>query len=320
MNFHIKLFVLLLLFSASTLNVMADNERILWTVDWSPDDQWIAVGGNHDYLKIYSGKDFTLLNRYPVDGTITAVRWHPTRNLLAVATQGSSKGVFLLDYDKNQILTLNGMEKIGARGLDWNYDGQYLGIGGGEGVVHIFTQDRDFVRSIPKENTKSYTTLSWHPSQNIFVVASEKVRLFDINGHAIHTFDHREQKVLILSTDWHPSGEFFALGDYGVPGEEIPALLLHLNEKGQNLKSIKGSKAEYRSMAWHKKGKQIATASDVLRIWSKEGKLLAEGLSQNDYLWGLDWNKKGNRIITSSSEGKIQIWNRKAKLLRTLAD
>lgn len=319
MNFNIKLFLFLLL-SAGALNAMADNERILWTVDWSPDDQWIAVGGNHGYLKIYSGKDFTLLNRYPVDGTITAVRWHPTRNLLAIATQGSSKGVFLLDYDNNQILTLNGMEKVGARGLDWNHDGQYLGIGDGEGIVHIFGQDRDFVRSIPKENTKSYTTLSWHPSQNIFVVASEKVRLFDIHGQAIHTFDHREQKVLILSTDWHPSGDFFALGDYGAPSDGIAAWLLHLNEKGQTLKTVKGSKAEYRSVAWHKKGKQIATASDVLRIWSKEGKLLAEGVNQNDYLWGLDWNKKGNRIITSSTEGKIQIWNRKAKLLRTLAD
>ena len=171
-----RLSIVALLFSftlGNTFYLQASNsdfENILWTVDWSPDDELIAVGGNHDALKIYSGKSFKLLKSFPVNGTITAVKWHPTKKLLAVGTQGSDAHVFLLNYNADQIIKLVAQNLTGARGIDWNHDGQYLGVGDGEGVAHIFTEKGNLVRSIPKEDTKSYTTLSWHPKKNVFVI------------------------------------------------------------------------------------------------------------------------------------------------------
>ena len=295
-----------------------DFDKILWTADWSPDGKYIAVGGNHDSLKIFSGKTFKRLKTYPIRETITKVKWHPSKNLLAIATQGEVGKVLILDFDLGQFTSLNNGIFSGARGLDWNHNGQYLAVGDGEGVVHLFTQNAKHLRSIEKEDTKSYTTLSWHPSENIFVVASSKVRLYDIEGNAIKVFKHRAEEVLILCTDWHPSGDFFALGDYGDNIQNHTPLLQFFNAEGSTLESVEGSKAEYRTLAWHKSGKVIATASDALRIWNKEGILLAESPSFKGNLWGLDWNPKGNRIITTSGNGKVQIWNKKAKLLRTL--
>ena len=61
----------------------------------------------------------------------------------------------------------------------------------------------------------------------------------------------------------------------------------------------------------------MATASDALRIWDTKGKLISEGDSK-DFLWGVSWNKKGNRIITSSLEQRIVLWNNKAEKLLSI--
>jgi WD40 repeat protein len=61
----------------------------------------------------------------------------------------------------------------------------------------------------------------------------------------------------------------------------------------------------------------LASASDALRIWDTKGNLISEGLSK-DYLWGVSWNEQGSRIITSSMEERIILWNKKAKRILTL--
>ena len=65
-------------------------------------------------------------------------------------------------------------------------------------------------------------------------------------------------------------------------------------------------------MTWNPKGNRLASASDALRIWDTKGNLISEGNSK-DYLWGVSWNKQGNRIITSSIEQRIILWNNKAE-------
>ena len=58
-------------------------------------------------------------------------------------------------------------------------------------------------------------------------------------------------------------------------------------------------------------GSLLASASDGLRIWTKEGQLLYTGKTK-DILWGIAWNKSGNRILTGSFDGDINLWTDKA--------
>ena len=120
---------------------------------------------------------------------------------------------------------------------------------------------------------------------------------------------------MLLSIAWHKSGNFLVTGDYG--DEKDKSLLQYWNEQGELIKSIDISKGEYRNLAWNPKGDRLASASDALRIWDTSGNLISEGNS-NDYLWGVSWNEKGNRIITSSMVQRIILWNKKAKRIKTL--
>lgn len=88
-----------------------------WTVDWSPDGKYIAIGGETKGLKIYDSK-LGLLKLYPFNNNITRVKWHPDKHILSIATQlesNSSNGkLYCLEQEK--WINLQGLEN-GARGI-----------------------------------------------------------------------------------------------------------------------------------------------------------------------------------------------------------
>jgi WD40 repeat protein len=117
-----------------------------------------------------------------------------------------------------------------------------------------------------------------------------------------------------LCVAWHKSGNFFVTGHYGDKINKYKPLLQFWKSNGDLIKYIKISKGEHRNITWNSKGDRLASASDALRIWNRDGKLLYEGGSK-DYLWGFSWNRNGNRIVTSSTEQRVIIWDDKAKVV-----
>lgn len=312
-NSHSIIFLFFQIFCFHSMVVFGQSsnaKQILWTTEWSSDGRTALVGGNTDTL-IFFQPPLKIVKTLPVKSTVTRLKWHPSQNMLAITTQFSAFPTSLYNLETNQTTVLEGVSPEGARGVDWNFSGEFVAIGDNEGQVHIFNQKGEFVRKFQNENTKGITAISWHPKKNMLVTLSDKIRLFDFNGTLLKSIQHRKEEVMLLSVAWHPTGEFFAIGDYG--DETTPSQLQFWDENGLCLKTISSTFVEYRNLAWNKKGTRLATASDALRIWDKEGNLLHEGPSP-DYLWGLAWNKKGTRILTSSLEERILLWNKKAKL------
>jgi len=291
------------------------TKEILWTTDWRPDGKYIAIGGNLDTLNIYKEGNLKIYKPFPVKNTITRTKWHPSMNILVVTTQLSEEKSFLLNPETNEKMELNSISPDGARGIDWNFTGEYLAIADNDGQILIYDIKGKLIRKFSSENTKSITAIDWHPEKNILTTVSDKIRFFDIDGNLLKSIKHREQEVILLSIAWHKSGDFFVTGDYG--DEKDKSLLQYWNEQGELLKTIDISKGEYRNLAWNPKGDRLASASDALRIWDSNGNLISEG-SSKDYLWGVSWNEKGNRIITSSMEQRIILWNKKAKRIMNI--
>lgn len=291
------------------------TKEILWTTDWSPNGKYIAIGGNVDTLKIYNEGNLKIYKSFPVKNTVTRIKWHPSMNIIVVTTQMSNEKSFILNLEKNEKIELNGISTDGARGIDWNYTGEYLVVGDNDGQILIYDIKGKLIRKFVNENTKSITAIDWHPKKNIITTVTDKIRFFDIEGNLLKSIKHRQEEVMLLSIAWHKTGDFFVTGDYG--DEKDKSLLQYWNQQGELLKTIDISKGEYRNLAWNPKGDRLASASDALRIWDTNGNLISEGNSK-DYLWGVSWNEKGNRIITSSLEQRIVLWNKKAKRIITI--
>jgi WD40 repeat protein len=289
-----------------------NDKKILWTADWSPNGKYIAVAGNTDTLVIYYSESMKIFKRIPFKSTITRVKWHPRKNVLAITSQFSTDISAILNIDTGTKIELKGISTDGARAMDWNESGQYLSIGDNDGYISIFDEEGKLIRTFHHENTKSITALDWHPSKNLIITVGDKIRLFNTQGLLIKNIKHRPEDVLLLSVAWHPSGDTFVTGDYGDSKDK--SLLQFWDQNGDLIKTLDISKGEYRNMVWNKRGDRLATASDALRIWDRNGTLRNEGISP-DYLWGLSWSPTSKKLVTSSIQQKISIWDNRVRNL-----
>lgn len=313
--------LLVLVQAAGGQNTKSSARTGLWTVDINHDDKFIALGGDDSLLRIFS-LDLNLYKSIKLGGMIRAVHWHPKENLLAISTRNNIK---VLDPETGKEIQLEG-DVNGSRSIAWNYNGELLAAAAGSGKIWIWNKKGKLLRTIQKvdqegkPDKKDFLGMDWHPSKNIFTTVGDEIRIFDTSGRELNVFQHRSQRAGLLTVKWHPSGDFFVTGDYGHPNEGIPTLLQFWNADGKLIKEWNESKMEFRNIRWNKQGTHLATASDALRIWTKEGQLLYTGKQEgNAVLWGVDWISDSKKIVTVSFDsGNIQLWDDKANLLKTI--
>jgi WD40 repeat protein len=284
---------------------------ILWTADWSPDGKYLAVGGNDGSLRVFSA-DLGLLETHRMNTAVQCVDWNRDGRTLAIALD--DRPVEILDVETGRTARVD-RSAAGSRALAWKPDGELLAVGDYDGLLEIRAKDGKRIRSIKTEGAKTYLSVDWHPAKDLIVTGSDRIRVFNAGGGEPMTIKHREEDAIVLTVKWHPEGAFFASGDYG--HDDVESLLQFWGEDGTPLKSMRGSKAEYRNVRWSPKGEFLASASDALRVWTKDGELAHVGDSP-DLLWGLDWDARSRSIVTASRKGAIRVWTEDAKQVREL--
>lgn len=306
----------------TTQNYDETINRQFWTADWSPDNKFIAIGGVDSVIRIYYANSLKLYKSFAVNSWIHVIKWNADNKMLAVATLDKDVQLIDLETGVKTLLNSNG----GSRSLDWNFDGELLAVGDLDGVIKVWNKNGKLINAFekkygPETVGRSYLAVDWHPFKNIFVAVNFEIHLFDSAAREFKTMEHPNKAAIMLCIAWHPSGDFFVIGDYGHnwEGENIPSLLHFWNKDGKIIKSVAGSKGEYRNISWNQKGTRLATASDVLRIWSGSGTLLHESKSDStNYLWGIDWSGKSNKIVTASRYKTIALWDSTARLLKRI--
>ena len=305
--------------TSETLPRNAAGERwFFWSVDWHPAQERLVVGGSNDtFLKILSTEDFRELSTHPYPGTITQTKWHPTENRIAIAVQDGKSKCALLDVDANERIELDSITPFGARALGWNRTGELLAVGDYEGMLTLFDAAGNFLRRIDLDQ-KGIIGLDWHPQEDRLVAVGERIALYDVATDRVQHVEDRSEDVLLLCVAWHPDGSFFVTGDYGDFEKEHPPLLQFWTADGQRIRAIEESKAEYRHIVWSPDGTTLATASEQLRLWDRNGALRAAAPSEH-LLWGIDWRRDGERLVTTDDGGRIVVWSRKLKPVRDVA-
>jgi WD40 repeat protein len=288
----------------------------LWTANWNPHGEQIVAGGTQDTLRIFSSTDYKLSKNYRIDGTITKSKWHPYNDKLAIAMQGGKSKSLIFDLEKDKRIELDSLDGFGARAIGWNNSGDLLAVGDYSGFLTIYNTEGEILKRIDLEQ-RGLIGLDWHPNKNLITIVGDRIALYDFDNDTTISIQPRNEEVLMLCVAWHPSGDFFVTGDYGDFEKNYPPLLQYWTSKGEKIKSIEKSKAEYRNLKWSNDGKLLATASDYVRLWTKEGKLMNEQKSEN-LLWGIDWNNDDSQIVTTDEVGRVIIWNRELEKVREL--
>ncbi|WP_353550290.1 hypothetical protein [Sediminibacterium sp. KACHI17] len=308
------MFRLLLLIGSlwMSLSVLASPGKGLWTVVIDPSGRFIVTGGDDQTIRLYQYKDLKLLKTFPVQSMIRKMEWQPNGQLLAVATH--DRNMHLRNMVTGDSIPLSGAE-FGGRGISWSYNGRFLAATDNH-LIKIWNERGQLIRTIPKEDNNSYFDLDWHPSKNLLLLSGDDIRLYEMSGKKLAVLKHREEATGVLTVEWHPNGLFFVSGDYGHEEEGMPTLLQFWTAEGKLFKTLKKSKTEYRDMKWNHDGSWLATASDRLRVWDREGNILYTGGDGKHNLWGVAWNAFEKEWITVSFDGTLDKWSAKAVLLK----
>ncbi len=295
---------------------------ILWSVDWSPDGKLFAVSG--EWVGIFDARTYER-RRYPsLDGAKKGnkVQWHPLRNLLAVSG-GADDVTAIYDVAADRKILLP--TKEGTRGIAWNSTGELLATAGNDGSLQIWSETGKLLHTTKQDKAKGMTGVAWHPTENKVVMVGEFIMLHDGAGKLIKQMRHRPEAkgfCLLLCVEWHPSGEFFAIGDYGNHDTGDLPVIQFWSADCKLLKTINVSEnidGPVRNIGWNREGTLLASASDALRIWSKDGELRHVGKSP-DHLWGVRWNRAGDQLLTSSIEGRVTLWTDKAEVSKKIIE
>ena len=306
-------------------------DRTLWTVEWNPNGSQFAVGGVNTLWMFdannYERKSFLSLGNQDnqqaddTEYTVTTVSWHPFENYLAVLSQGGNvNGIY--DTTSGTRIPLKFDQ---GRGVDWRAKGDMLATTSpGDGHLRLFKSDGSLLHDVPRHKAaKGLTGVAWQPSGNKIVTIGKYITMHDAHGTVNRQITHRpnaEGECLLLCVEWHPSGEFFVVGDYGNNDTADPPAIQFWSADGDLMKTIaidEGS--EIRNVSWNHEGTLLASASDGLRIWTKAGELKHEGDSP-DLLWGVDWHPREHRLLTSSAEGRVTLWTPDANVSKRIVE
>lgn len=310
LNFSICLLLFAVVLGSCKKKVEPDKPKNDWwfhSVSVHPNNKQVALGGLTDTLEIRTVTDLSILEKIPVEGTISKLDWHPTKNLLAVAIEEKELASFILDLDKLTKILLDSV--YGSKSVAWSPSGKLLAAGCIEGNL-FFYDEHGLLKDVVPQESKAISDISWKPDGSTLVSVGNHVSLYDIGKKNLHTTID-SIRPFINAIAWHPNLDFFVTGNYGNSKENVGARLQFWNAQGYIVKAIERSKAPYHQVVWSTDGKYLATASDAIRIWSNDGTLLQEDLT-NTVLLGLDWVQDSRAIFTVSDNGEFKKWNFKA--------
>jgi WD40 repeat protein len=82
-----------------------------------------------------------------------SVKWHPTKNKLAISVQDGLSKSTILNLDNDESIELDSITNDGARAIGWNHSGNLLAVGDYDGYLTIFDEkgrilfwDRNLIR------------------------------------------------------------------------------------------------------------------------------------------------------------------------------
>lgn len=295
------------------------DRSIVWTAGWSHDDKYVATGNDKGWVNIYETANWRKVYSWCDTGaTIAKLEWNPKYPLLAITgfTSGNhTPTTRIFNMETRQSITLP--DTIKGRGVSWKPDGEQVAFVSTHGYISIFFRNGVYIKTLSYRNPNGLFDIDWHPSLNLLLAVEENIHLIDIDRNIVQAnFEDGTENKGILCAQWHPSGQYFATGDYGHEGEGGEPSFLKIWSLTGTLKSAStNSKSEYRNIRWSNDGKYLAAAGDMLLLFDHKNKL-KKIKTGRDNCWGIGWNSTSNKIVTTDQAGVVRIVDVKGKLLR----
>jgi len=262
------------------------------SIDWSPDDQYIAIPDGFvagDGIRVLSFDGMALSEistaTYVFGGLVNGISWHPIQNVIAIGglEVAGLPEVRVLSFDGtylSEIPTATYEYEENILDVDWDPTGSYLAIGGDNGPdgeqVRVLGFDGTYLSEIPTATyNHGYLIVSVQWSKDGFLAiggvgpgASDSVRVFSFDGSLLSLKDSVAPGLLLVySVAWSADGQYLAVGAYqGVSEQELYIYSFDGNSLSL-VKSVDFSPESIVSVGWSPVANYLAAGTDAEQIF-----------------------------------------------------
>lgn len=324
------------------LSDLRGHDGVVTGVSWSPDGTEIATSGQDGTVRIWSAALPQLRH-----GRLTrAVAWAPDDRFLASAS--ADKDVRIWDTAVGLDLGTLAGHKAEVYHLAWSPNGQWIASCGRDGVVRLWdARTRAMVHELADQtgpqpwvawSTDSRTLASASMSGTVYLWNAEKgevnrrwefpvgttwvgwspdggqlaivlwdARVFindQTSGDRVELRGHTDD---VWAASWSPNGTRIATCSFD------GTIRLWDTATGTEVGRIHGHAGQVFAVAWSPGvGSWLASVGSdrTVRLWDVADLREVAVLSgHNEPIWGLNWSHDGSRLVTSSDDGVIRVWD-----------
>ena len=290
----------------SELLTLHGHEGGVYSVDWSPEGQRLASGGQDGSLKIWhaaTGQNVQTVSAHT--GSIGTLAWSPDGRRLASA--GGDCTVRICDAARGQeVFALEG-HTGSVSSVSWSPDSGRLASGGKDGTIRIWdTAAGEETLSFGAETTSS---IDWSPDgQRLASGHRGKIKIWDaVTGREVLSWPAHGPEIFTVA--WSPDGDRVAAGGYGEQVQVWEA------ETGRELLSLAHS-AGVESVSWSPDGKYLASAarSERIRVWDvANGEEILTLRGHRGWVFSVAWSPDGMRLASAGKDSTVKTWDASPK-------
>ncbi len=289
--------------SRSAATVSLDSRLIIWDLDQDRQTENVIAAHRQQLVGLdYSpdGKRFVTTGR---DGSL--IVWDAeTREKLQELTRNFS----------------------GVTTVAWSSDGMWIASGHSRGAIRIWDPNSGTEQAVLSlsGNGGQILSLSWNPEQHLLAVAAGTNaaiwNLEDADNPVRTTLPSQND---VESVAWNPDGSRLASAGSLTQSERqgnLPVIQIWDPDSGEQVGGLSGEAEEIETLAWSPDGEWLASGGRVsgtvggldvsVRVWNvATGQQVAVMRNHTAPVTALDWNPEGTRLISSSFDGTLRLWN-----------
>lgn len=292
--------------------ILTANERqnSIDCLDFSPDSQYLAVGGQDGQVRIWELSSLQLIHTLNWGKQwLENLAWHPQQNHLAFS-QG--RYVQIWDIATQEIITTLPFENSSVLDLAWNPNGELLAVGGNGGVkiweANNWDDDPFYI-----ETDAAALKIAWSKDGEYLAISSLDNIIFVWGGGNLEPWRLSGFRGKIRNLTWSQISTGIAPILAISTMKNIIIWEKAQNEKqGWNASVLKSNNGVIQTLQFHPDNFLLVSGCNQgnLLLWENRENLRQHLKEIDGGFSCLKWNILGQKLATSSDRGEIAIFRK----------
>jgi eukaryotic-like serine/threonine-protein kinase len=289
----------------TTLLTYRGHHNYVYSVEWSPNGQYVASASNDDSVQVWNATTGVLLFSYSHNGAANSVAWSPDGSL--IASSGEDNVVRVVNANTGSNVIVYQGHTASVYEVKFSPNSARVSSVSADKTVRVWDAQTGNTDQVYNGHASRVWTAVWSPDGSKIVSGGDdqKVRIWDvITGTTLLTYTGHSAPVRTVA--WSPDGRYIASG-----GDDKTVQVWDA-KSGNTLFTFRGHTDRVWAVDWSPNFTRLVSGSKdaTAQIWDAlSGNKLYVYRGHSDTVFDAAWSPgDGKRIVTGSSDTTVQIW------------